>query len=106
MQANQKIMTAIAVAAAIAAGILTAWIFRSRNTPLPSLKQIAGMEDAAFLNSVVADYRRQDLHALWGEPDESSAMQEIWYIDDNTKLIVNYMNNDDRPVICGIERIE
>ncbi|MEE3488359.1 MAG: hypothetical protein VZT48_09705 [Bulleidia sp.] len=105
MNTKQRRKIIIAAVIAVICLLITDIANYRKKETLPSLDQIAAMEDVAFLNSVVTDYRRQDLQALWSEPDDSSAMQEIWYIDDNAKLIVNYMNNDDRPVICGIERI-
>lgn len=42
--------------------------------------------------------------AAWGEPTESSSMEDVWYINENTKLVINYHNNDDHAVICSIVR--
>ena len=71
---------------------------------LPSLEQIAKMEDEAELNGYITNFTKPELTAAWGEPAESSSMEDVWYINENTKLIVNYHNNDDHAVVCGIVR--
>lgn len=71
---------------------------------LPSLEQVSNMEDEAELNSYITDFTKQELTVAWGEPTESSSMEDVWYINENTKLVVNYHNNDDHAVICSIVR--
>ena len=71
---------------------------------LPSLKQISQMEDEAELNSYITNFTKNELRIVWGEPNESSKTEDVWYINDNTKLIVNYHNNSDKAIICGIEK--
>ena len=73
---------------------------------LPSLEQIAQMEDEAELNSYITHFTKSELKVVWGEPNESSTTEDVWYIDNNTKLVVNYHNNDDKAIICGIIRTE
>jgi len=73
---------------------------------LPSLEIIAQMKDEAELNSYITDFTKAELWAVWGKPNESSTVEDVWYINDNTKLIVNYHNNDGKAVICGIERTD
>lgn len=62
------------------------------------------MEDEAELNSYITDFTKQELTAAWGEPTERSSMEDVWYINENTKLVVIYHNNDDHAVICSIVR--
>ena len=57
-----------------------------------------------WINSYITDFTKQELTAAWGEPTESSSMEDVWYINENTKLVVNYHNNDDHAVICSIVR--
>lgn len=73
---------------------------------LPSLEEVAQMEDEAELNSYIINFTKSELKIAWGEPNESSTTEDVWYINNNTKLIVNYHNNGDKAVVCGIERIE
>ena len=73
---------------------------------LPSLAEVAQMEDEAELNSYITNFTKSELKVVWGEPNESSTTEDVWYINDNTKLVVNYHNNDDKAVICGIERTD
>ncbi|MFR2023974.1 MAG: hypothetical protein ACLS6C_12295 [Clostridia bacterium] len=42
------------------------------------------MEDEAQLNSYITDFTKQELTAAWGEPTESSSMEDVWYINENT----------------------
>ena len=78
--------------------------FRFYKELLPSLEQVSNMEDEAQLNSYITDFTKQELTAAWGEPTESSSMEDVWYINENTKLVINYHNNDDHAVICSIVR--
>lgn len=71
---------------------------------LPSLTQISEMEDEAELNSCIVNFTKQDLITVWGNPDESSRMEDIWYLNGETMLVVNYHNNDDHAVVCSIVR--
>ena len=71
---------------------------------LPSLAEVAQMEDEAELNSYITNFTKSELKVVWGKPNESSTTEDVWYINDNTKLVVNYHNNDDKAVICGIVR--
>ena len=68
---------------------------------MPSLKEISQMEDEAELNSYITNFTKNELRIVWGEPNESSKTEDVWYINDNTKLIVNYHNNRDKAIICG-----
>ena len=73
---------------------------------LPSLEQVAQMTDEVELNSYITHFTKSELKVVWGEPNESSTMEDVWYINDNTKLVVNYHNNDDKAVVCSIVRAE
>lgn len=73
---------------------------------IPSLEQIVKMENEAELNSCITNFTKYDLIVAWGEPNESSSTEQVWIIDDNTKLVVNYHNNDDKPIVCDIIRTE
>ena len=64
------------------------------------------MTDEAELNSYITHFTRLDLRTVWGEPNEKGKMEDVWYIDNNTKLVVNYHNNDGKAVVCGIVRAE
>lgn len=103
---NMKKKTTVLIAI-IAVLILAAaaWLFgyhnRKSTDNLPSLAAIAQMEEAE-VNRIVCGYRRGQLAEVWGSPDESSPMEDIWTIKDNITLTVNYHNNDDKAVICGL----
>lgn len=73
---------------------------------MPSLKEISQMEDEAELNSYITNFTKNELRIVWGEPNESSKTEDVWYINDNTKLIVNYHNNSDKAIICGKKAID
>lgn len=93
------------VAIVVVVGLFAWGNFHHKNMDsLPSLEQIAKMEDEAELNSYITNFTKPELTAAWGEPAESSSMEDVWYINENTKLIVNYHNNDDHAVVCGIVR--
>ena len=97
-------MTIFAVGIAVVIGLFLWGNAHHKNIDsLPTLEQIAGMEDEAELNSYITHFTRPELKVAWGEPNESSTNEDVWYIDSSTKLIVNY-HNDDKPVICSIVR--
>ena len=62
------------------------------------------MEDETELNSYITNFTKNELRIVWGESNESSKAEDVWYINDNTKLIVNYHNNSDKAIICGIKK--
>lgn len=103
---NMKKKTTVLIAIiAILILAAAAWFFgyynRKSTDNLPSLAAIAQMEEAE-VNRIVCGYRRGQLAEVWGSPDESSPMEDIWTIKDNITLTVNYHNNDDKAVICGL----
>lgn len=104
MKKNTKILIFV-IAIVVVIGIF-AWgnLHHKNIDSLPSLEQVSSMEDEAQLNSYITDFTKQELTAAWGEPTESSSMEDFWYINENTKLVVNYHNNDDHAVICSIVR--
>lgn len=104
MKKNTKILIFV-IAIVVVIGIF-AWdnLHRKNIDSLPSLEQVSNMEDEAELNSYITDFTKQELTVAWGEPTESSSMEDVWYINENTKLVVNYHNNDDHVVICSIVR--
>ena len=63
------------------------------------------MEDEAELNSYITQFTKAELKVAWGDPNESNTNEDIWYINDNTKIIVNY-HNDGKAVVGGIIRTE
>lgn len=83
---------------------IAVWFFgyhnRKSNDNLPSLTSIAQM-DEADVNKIVCGYRREQLAEVWGTPDESSSSEDLWIIEDNITLIVNYRNSDGKAVVCG-----
>lgn len=107
MNTYKRRMIVFAVAIVIVVGLFVWGNNNHKNIDsLPSLEQVAQMEDEAELNSYVTNFTKPELKVVWGEPDESSTMEDVWYINDNTKLVVNYHNNDDKAVICGIVRTD
>ena len=77
------------------------WIDINHKTidSLPSLKEISQMEDETELNSYITNFTKNELRIVWGESNESSKTEDVWYINDNTKLIVNYHNNSDKAIL-------
>ena len=104
MKKNTKILIFV-IAIVVVIGIF-AWgnLHHKNIDSLPSLEQVSNMEDEAELNSYITDFTKQELTVAWGEPTESSSMEDVWYINENTKLVINYHNNDDHAVICSIVR--
>lgn len=84
---------------------IAAWFYgyhnRKSNDNLPSLTSIAQMDEAE-VNKIVCGYRREQLAEVWGDPDESSSMEDIWIIENDITLTVNYHNNGDKAVMCGL----
>ena len=107
MNTYKRRILIFAIAIVVVIGIFI-WANLNHNTvdSLPSLEQVAQMEDVAELNSYITHFTKSELKVVWGEPNESSTTEDVWYIDANTKLVVNYHNNDDKAVICGIIRTE
>lgn len=69
------------------------------NDNLPNLTSIVQMDEAE-VNKIVCGYRREQLADVWGNPDESSSMEDIWVIESDITLTVNYHNNNDKAVMC------
>ena len=101
---KRKAWLLIFAAGIIVMVVLFAWnrSYYKRIDNLPSLAQISEMEDEATLNDFIGSFTKQELIAAWGNPNESSRMEDVWHINENTKLIVNYHNNDNHAVVCSI----
>ena len=101
----KKKTTILVIAISIIALAVALWFYgyhnRKSNGNLPSLASIVQMDEAE-VNKIVCGYRREQLAEVWGAPDESSSMEDIWIIEDDITLTVNYHNNDDKAVICGL----
>lgn len=84
---------------------IAAWFYgyynQKSNDNLPNLTSIAQMDEAE-VNEIVCGYRREQLAEVWGAPDESSSMEDIWIIEDNITITVNYNNSDDKAVVCDL----
>lgn len=107
MSTYKRRMIIFAVGIVIVLGLFIYGIAGHKNIDsLPSLEQVAQMTDEAELNSYITHFTRLDLRTVWGEPNEKGKMEDVWYIDNNTKLVVNYHNNDGKAVVCGIVRAE
>lgn len=101
----KKKITILVIAIAVIALAVALWFYgyhnRKSNDNLPSLTSIAQMEEAE-VNEIVCGYRRGQLAEVWGAPDESSSMEDIWIIEDNITITVNYSNSDDKAVVCDL----
>lgn len=73
---------------------------------LPSLTQIIQMIDEAKLNSYITNFTKAELKLVWGKTDESNKTEDVCYICNNMKLVVNYLNSNDKAVVCGIVTAE
>lgn len=102
---NKTKLAILAIAVVAVVGFFTWSNLQHRNIDsLPSLEQISKMEDEAELNNYIINFTKQDLIIVWGEPDESSRMEDVWYLGEEAKLVVNYHNNDAHAVVCSIVR--
>ena len=100
MSTYKRRMIIFAVGIVIVLGLFIYGIAGHKNIDsLPSLEQVAQMTDEAELNSYITHFTRLDLRTVWGEPNEKGKMEDVWYIDNNTKLVVNYHNNDGKAVV-------
>lgn len=107
MDTYNKRMIIFAVGIVIVIGLFIYGIASHKNIDsLPSLEQVAQMADEAELNSYITQFTKSELKVVWGEPNESSTMEDVWYINERVKLVVNYHNNNDKAVVCGIVRTE
>ncbi len=107
MNTHNRRMIVFAIGIVVVIGLFI-WEIASHKDvdSLPPLAQVAQMEDEAELNSYITHFTKAELKVVWGEPNESSTMEDVWYIDDNMKLVVNYHNNNDKAVVCSIVRTE
>lgn len=100
----KKLVFLVAVIAIIALAV-AAWFYgyhnRKSNDNLPSLASIAQMEEAE-VNKIICGYHREQLADVWGDPDESSSMEDVWVIESDITLTVNYHNNNDKAVKCDL----
>ncbi len=105
---NYKIKLEIFLIAIIAVVALFIWgnVHHKNMDGLPSLEQVAQMKDEADLNRSITQFTRAELKIVWGEPNESNANEDIWYINSSTNLIVNYHNKSDTAVVCGIIKMK
>lgn len=94
-------LAAAAVLAAAAALWFGLYYQRKSNDNLPALSSVAQMNEAE-INKIVCGYRRGQLDDVWGRPDETADGEDVWSMDGQRFLRVNY-NNRDRAIICGIE---
>ena len=107
MDTYNRRMIIFAVGLVIVIGLFIYGIASHKNIDsLPSLEQVAQMADEAELNSYITQFTKSELKVVWGEPNESSTMEDVWYINERVKLVVNYHNNNDKAVVCGIVRTE
>lgn len=101
----KKKITILVIAIVIIALAVALWFYgyynRKSNDNLPNLTAIAQMDEAE-VNEIVCGYRREQLAEVWGAPDESSSMEDIWIIEDNITITVNYSNSDDKVVVCDL----
>lgn len=101
----KKKITILVIAIVIIALAVALWFYgyynRKSNDNLPNLTSIAQMDEAE-VNEIVCGYRREQLAEVWGAPDESSSMEDIWIIEDNITITVNYSNSDDKVVVCDL----
>lgn len=101
---NTKILIFV-IGIIVVAGFFVWGNLRHKNIDsLPSLEQVSKTEDEAELNRYITNFTKQELMTAWGAPTESSRMEDVWYINERTKLVVNYHNNDDHAVVCSIVR--
>ena len=107
MDTYNRRMIIFAVGIVIVIGLFIYGIASHKNIDsLPSLEQVAQVTDEAELNSYITQFTKSELKVVWGEPNESSTMEDVWYINDSVKLVVNYHNNNDKAVVCSIVKTE
>ena len=101
---KKKTVILLTVIVIIALAVI-AWFYgyhnRKSNDNLPSLTSIAQMEEAE-VNKIICGYRREQLADVWGDPVESSSMEDVWVIESDITLTVNYHNNNDKAVKCDL----
>ena len=80
---KKKTVILLTVIVIIALAVI-AWFYgyhnRKSNDNLPNLTSIVQMDEAE-VNKIVCGYRREQLADVWGNPDESSSMEDIWVIE-------------------------
>ena len=91
------------LAVIVAAGF--AWNYgyhnRKSNDNLPSLQSIAQMDEAEA-NNLLSGYKRAQLLEVWGEPQYSNSLEDVWFLNTTDLLTVNYKNDNEKVVICRI----
>ena len=101
----KKKSTFLATASAVVVLVIVVWFWgynkRKSSNNLPNLTSIAHM-DEADVNKIVCGYRRDQLAEVWGVPDKSSSVEDVWIIEDNIPFTVNYHHNNDKAVVCGL----
>ena len=75
--------------------------YRKSNDNLPALQSIAKMDEAE-LNNILLGYKRTQLLEVWGEPQYSNSSEDVWLLNDTDWLTVNYKNDNEKVVVCGI----
>lgn len=74
---------------------------RNSNDNMPNLHSIAQMDEAE-VNNILSGYTRTQLLEVWGSPEYSNSSEDVWLLDDIACLTVNYKNDSEKVVICGI----
>lgn len=101
MKRRWMILAAVAAVAALAA---MAWLYVYRNQKsndnLPSLANLVRMEEDV-IDETVCGYRRAQLRAVWGEPDESGEGQDVWTVG-GLALTVRYQDEGETAAGCGL----
>lgn len=100
---TKKIWIIIVLAVIVTAGLIWGYGYYNRksNDNIPNLKSIAQMDEAK-VNKILSGYKRTQLSEVWGTPEYSNSSEDVWFLDDTTCLTVNYKNDSDKVVICGI----
>ena len=100
---TQKIWILIVLAVIAVAGWTWSYGYHNRksNDNLPNLQSIAQMDEAE-VNKILSGYRRTQLSEVWGVPAYSDSSEDVWLLENATVLTVNYKNDSEKVVICGI----
>ena len=100
---TQKIWILIVLAVIAVAGWTWSYGYHNRksNDNLPNLQSIAQMDEAE-VNKILSGYRRTQLLEVWGEPPYSSSWEDVWLLNNTDWLTVNYKNDNEKVVVCGI----
>lgn len=98
---KKSVIVSMLIATGLCVAILVCIYFHPKNSGnLPDLISITQMDEAK-VNKVLAGYYRNQLIEVWGEPDVSTANEDIWKIGNDTSLLVS-TNNKNKVVVCSI----